>query len=112
MNETTTAIHNAHKARTGRRPNPLVLDPLDASHLEQIASSSFWPEFQSRKAKAILAIANGARVCDVTEQFGMSAPTLWRYRNRLLKGGVAGLLCEKRPTGRPRVKRWPEERLD
>ncbi|OAI55010.1 hypothetical protein AYO44_13735 [Planctomycetaceae bacterium SCGC AG-212-F19] len=110
MNESTTppiAIH-----RTGRRPNPLVLDPTDAAHLEEIATNSFWPDHQARKAKAILAITNGGRVCDISAQLGISPPTLWRYRNRLLKGGVAGLLIDKHPTGRPPLNRQPEKHLD
>lgn len=112
MHKNTTAPTDTSSRRLGRPPKAVILDAADAALLEQIASSPFWPEFQARKAKAVLAIAQGARVCDVVTQLHYSAPSIWRCRDRFRKGGVAALLIEGHRTGRPPKRRRLETSFD
>lgn len=112
MHANTTAPTDTPSRRLGRPPKPVILDAADAGLLEQIATNPYWPDFQARKAKAVLAVAQGARVCDVSDQLHYSAPSIWRCRDRFRKGGVAALLIEGHRTGRPPRQRSPEDSLD
>lgn len=94
MNTNTTARTDTPRHRLGRPPKPVIVDSADAALLEQIVSSSFWPDFQVRKAKAILGMARGGRLCDVSTQLNYSKASIWRCRDRFRKGGVAALLME------------------
>src|SRR5271168_1200161 len=86
--------------RIGRPPKRLLLDPADAAMLEEIANSPVWPAFQVRKAKVVLAMANGGRVCDVAAQLGYGLTSIWRCGEKFRKGGVAELLKVGHRTGR------------
>jgi len=111
MDDTTTPLPPS--IRHPSRPlKPLFLDAADVAMLEEIANCPVWPEFQIRKAKVIMAMANGGRVCEVSEQLGYGPTSIWRFRDQFRKGGVAGLLKVRHRTGRrPRQSRL-EDPLD
>jgi Homeodomain-like domain len=91
----------------GRMPDPIDLDPDDAAKLEEIVSSGAWPEFQVRRAKAILAIAKGAKGGETSKQLGIVHSTLWRYCKQYREEGLVGLLTVKPRLGRPKMRILP-----
>lgn len=112
MNETLAVLKHSHRRQSGRPANPLVLDANDAALLDQIATNGFWPEAQARKAKAVLAVAHGGRIRDVSAQLNYSPASIWRCRDRFRKGGVATLLIEGHRTGRPPKQRYSDAPLE
>jgi transposase len=55
-----------------------------------------------RRAKIILASADGESKTAVARRLGIANPTVWHWRNKWFDQGIAGLYGEARP-GRPRT---------
>src|SRR5919197_738994 len=78
----------------GRKPRRLLLAAHDKSILEQIARSRTLPWFQVQRARAVLAIAEGARVQTVAFQMQCDPSTVWRLCRRYEEAGLEGVLAE------------------
>src|ERR671915_1302803 len=74
----------------GRKPRRLLLAAHDKSILEQIARSRTLPWFQVQRARAVLAIAEGARIQTVAFPMQCDPSTVWRLCRRYEEAGVAG----------------------
>lgn len=85
----------------GRKPRRLLLAAHDKSILEQIARSRILPWFQVQRARAVLAIAEGARVQTVAFQMQCDPSTVWRLCRRYEEAGLEGVLAEMPRAGRP-----------
>ena len=80
----------------GRKPRIVAIAPGDVAALRWVASGSAVPSYQARRAKVVLAIANGLRTQHVAEEMEYDAATVWRICRRYEHGGLSGLLADER----------------
>jgi hypothetical protein len=85
----------------GRRPCPLSIDSHDRTILQEVARSEFLPWYQVRRARTVLAIAEGQRTSAVASRLECDAGTVRRTCRRYNDTGVRGLLEEPQRPGRP-----------
>lgn len=85
----------------GRKPRPLVLDPVDVPRLRQISRADSAPWYLVRRARICLAIAAGQRVRAVAAQLQCSTATVRRTGRRYRRAGSSGLLSRPQRSGRP-----------
>jgi hypothetical protein len=85
----------------GRKPRCFLLAAHDKPILEQIARSRTLPWFQVQRARAVLAIAEGARVQTVAFQLQCDPSTVWRLCRRYEEAGLEGVLAEVPRAGHP-----------
>jgi hypothetical protein len=85
----------------GRKPRRFLLAAHDKSILEQMARSRTLPWFQVQRARAVLAMANGARVQTVAFQMQCDPSTVWRLCRRYEEAGLEGVLVEVPRVGHP-----------
>jgi transposase len=87
--------------RTGRPKKPLVLTETEQQELESMAHRARTMPTLARRARVILACAEGQNNCQVARRLRISPTTVWKWRARFVSKRVAGLLDEPRP-GAPR----------
>ena len=81
-------------------PQPLDLAAPVRAELEAIVRSSRAPAGLVRRARLIVALADGARYTDLTARWGVAATSISRWKQRFAANGVAGLTDAPR-SGRP-----------
>ena len=82
----------------------IAIDVTSADHLrlERIAGDRNTPQKHSARARVILATAEGCGTQEIVRRSGLSKPVVWRWQERFMREGVAGLLRDKtRPPGKP-----------
>ena len=85
----------------GRKPRELALEGDDACILRQIARSQSLPWFRVRRARTVLAAADGERVERVADRMECDRATVWRTCRLYERDGVSGLLSAPQRPGRP-----------
>jgi hypothetical protein len=85
----------------GRRPRQLPIDPTDLPLLRQIARSDSLPWYQVRRARIVLANAQGVHNSTVAAQMQCNEATVWRTCRRYERGGLTGLLAPPPRSGNP-----------
>jgi transposase len=87
----------------GRRPEKLTLARQDANALHSVAHSDSLSWLEVRRAKIVLAIADGERRCSVAARLECDEATVWRTCERYRQDGLATLLADGRAghSGRP-----------
>src|SRR5215213_10029880 len=93
----------------GRKPRELTLEPGDVASLRQVASRQSLPWFQVRRARTVLAVADGERVERVAGRMQCDRATVWRTCRLYERDGVAGLLSAPQRPGRPERLSPPAE---
>lgn len=78
------------------------LSDSDRALLTSWARSSTVSAGRMRRARIVLAIADGAGTSAVSARLGLSRPTVIKWRDRFAAQGLAGLADEPR-SGRPKV---------
>jgi len=87
--------------RTGRPRTPLTVTPEEREHLESLAHRSRSAPQLARRARVILACADGRQTTAVARRLHLSATTVCKWRTRFLAERLEGLVDEPRP-GAPR----------
>ena len=76
--------------------------PEDRRRLEAIVADRSAPQKHVWRANIILATADGCGTFEVMRRSGKSKPVVWRWQERFMQEGVAGLLRDKtRKPGKP-----------
>src|SRR5215475_15456551 len=84
--------------------------PEDRSRLEAIVGDRNAPQKHVWRAKIILATAEGCGTIEIMRRSGKAKPVVWRWQERFMQEGVAGLIRDK--TRPPRLARLPAETVD
>nr|WP_213395325.1 IS630 family transposase [Yoonia sp.] len=80
----------------------LYLGPADRAELHALLSNRNTPRKLAWRAGIVLATADGQGTTEIMRRTGMSKPTVWRWQQRYLDEGVAGLKRDKtRPSRVP-----------
>ena len=87
--------------RTGRPKAPLVVADEQREQLKALTRSRSLPSGLVRRARIVLLSADGVTNKEIGTRLGLSQPTVAKWRNAFIRGGVDGLYDEPRP-GRPR----------
>lgn len=82
------------------RVRPITLSDADRAELERLQRASSTPAGLSRRARAVLLMAQGVAGVDVAERVGYTVVQVSRIRRRFAEGGVPGL-HERPRSGRP-----------
>jgi hypothetical protein len=91
-----------HIAFYGQAPRQAAADGSFASrdNLRQAKAAPSSPQKHVWRARIILLSADGVGTMAIARQAGVAKPTVWRWRERFLAEGIAGLVREKsRPLG-------------
>src|SRR5262247_1216389 len=76
--------------------------PGDRRRLEAIVGDRNAPQKHVWRAKIILATADGCGTAEIMRRSGKAKPVVWRWQERFMREGVAGLLRDKtRKPGKP-----------
>ena len=67
----------------------------DRARLEAIAADRNSRQKHAWRARIILATAEGCGTVEITRRTGKSKPCVWRWQERFMREGVAGLLRDK-----------------
>jgi transposase len=81
-------------------PRPIVLTASDRSELERLEKTPSAPAGLSRRAQAVLLMAQGLSGVEVAQRIGYTVVQVSRIRRRFAQEGLPGLLDRPRP-GRP-----------
>lgn len=80
----------------------LYLGPADRSELQGLITNRNTPRKLVWRAEIVLATADGQGTFGIMRRTGMSKPTVWRWQERYIDEGVAGLRRDKtRPSRIP-----------
>ena len=87
----------------GCRPEKLTVTQRDADVLQTAAHNGSLPWFQVQRARIVLALAAGERLCSVAARQECDTATVWRSCQRYRRGGLAKLFSDGRQDnpGRP-----------
>ena len=99
MSKTAT---QPQRTRTGRKPNPVHLNPDDERLLREVVECPYWAEWQLRRVKVILERAAGASIKELVQKVGFSRASIQRTCLTYAREGIAGLMTRKQITGGPR----------
>ena len=84
----------------------LYLSPDDRARLENLVADRNTPRKQVWRAEIVLATADGHGTAEVMRRAKTSKPTVWRWQERYLAAGGAGLMRDKtRPSRVPPLPR-------
>jgi putative transposase len=83
------------------RKQEIELSETEREGLNDLARSRTAPHGLVRRARIVLASADGVPNTEIARQVGLSIPAVGHWRKRFLEQGLAGLYGEHRP-GRPR----------
>jgi transposase len=84
----------------------LYLSPDDRARLEALVANRNTPRKLAWRAEIILATADGCGTAEIMRRAKTSKPTVWRWQQRYLDAGVAGLMRDKtRPSRVPPLPR-------
>ena len=84
----------------GKSPYEIVLTDEEKEELHRRANSYTLPEWQVKRAKIILAAANGYSNTDIAERLDCARKTVSQWRKRFFEERLDGLQDRPRP-GRP-----------
>jgi transposase len=80
----------------------LTLSPSQRADLQTLVRSGKTPQRVAARALIILAAADGTPINAIAQQFGVSRPTVYLWRERFQQAGLVGLLKDApRPGRRP-----------
>ena len=80
--------------------------PEDRRRLEAIVGDRNAPQKHVWRAKIILATADGCGTTEIMQRSGKAKPVVWRWQERFMREGVAGLTRDKtRKPGKPAAGR-------
>src|SRR3954453_20506396 len=79
----------------------------DRARLEAVVADRNSRQKHVWRARIVLATAEGCGTVEITRRTGKSKPCVWRWQERFMREGVAGLLRDK--TRKPRT--WPRRPL-
>ena len=86
--------------------------PEDRRQLEAIVGDRNAPQKHVWRAKIILATADGCGTAEIMRRSGKAKPVVWRWQERFMKEGVAGLTRDKtRKPGKPPLPAATVERV-
>lgn len=85
----------------GRRPRRLSIEPGDLPIFQRVARSDSLPWYQVRRARIVLADAQGVPTSTVALQMQCDEATVWRTCRRYEHGGLTGLLAPPARPGSP-----------
>src|SRR6202171_2344782 len=88
--------------RTGRRKQPLMITAEDRERLESLAHRPRTQRLLARRARVVLACAEGLDSQTVARKLRCSVGMVGKWRARFLKAGLEALYDEPRP-GTPRT---------
>jgi transposase len=88
--------------RTGRPKPPLILTPDEHDRLQSLAHRARSQPLLARRARVVLACAEGLDNQAVARKLRVSPGMVWKWRSRFLKARLEGLSDEPRP-GAPRT---------
>lgn len=97
---------------TGRPPIPVEIAEPDELVLKETARSQSLPFWQVRRARTLLAVADGERIKDVAQKLGCGIATVRRTCRLYQKGGLGAGLYRVKPPGRPARLSPPGPRAD
>ena len=84
----------------------LYLGPADRAELQTLLTNRNTPRKLAWRAEIVLSTADGNGTVEIMRRTGMSKPTVWRWQERYLDEGVAGLKRDKtRPSRVPPLPR-------
>jgi hypothetical protein len=101
MSDSCTTIE---RKMGGRNPFPVLLTSDEEKFLREIVASSFWSKSQTRRAEAVLGVANRERLCQVAAKIGYSVASIRRACRLFQKEGADGTRSED---GQAEEMRWP-----
>jgi len=84
------------------RVRPIVVNEADRAELERWQRASSTPAGLSRRARAVLLMAQGLSGVEIAERVGYTVVQVSRIRRRFAQSGVAGL-PDRPKSGRPRT---------
>ena len=73
----------------------------DRDRLERVVADRNSPQKHVWRARIILATAEGCGTAEIMRRAGVSKPCVWRWQERFMREGVAGLLRDKTRQARP-----------
>jgi transposase len=79
---------------------PIVVTEADRAELERLQRASSTPAGLSRRARAVLLMAQGLSGVDIAERIGYTVVQVSRIRRRFAEGGLTGL-ADRPKSGRP-----------
>jgi transposase/DNA-binding CsgD family transcriptional regulator len=82
------------------RVRPIMVGEADRAELERLQRASSTPAGLSRRARAVLLMAQGLSGVEIAERIGYTVVQVSRIRRRFAEAGVAGL-PERPKSGRP-----------
>jgi transposase len=83
--------------------------PEDRQRLEAIVADGNTAQKHAKRARAILATADGCGTNEIMRRCGLSKPVVWRWQERFMCEGVEGLLRDK--TRKPGKAPLPPEKV-
>jgi len=95
------------------RVRPIVVSEADRHHLERLYRAPSTPAGLSRRARAVVLMAQGLPGVEIAERVGYTVVQVSRLRRRFAEHGVAGLHDRPRSgrpptiTARKRARSWP-----
>jgi transposase len=85
----------------------ITVTPDDRRRLEAIVGDRNAKQKHVKRAKVILATADGCGTNEIMRRSELSKPVVWRWQERFMREGIAGLLRDK--TRKPGKKPLPAE---
>jgi transposase len=94
-------LYKEASMRTGRPRTTLIVTPEERLRLESLAHRSRSAPQMARRARIVLACAEGQPTTTIARRLHLSATTVCKWRTRFLRDRLEGLVDEPRP-GAPR----------
>ena len=88
----------------------VTVSAADRERLVAVVADRNSPQKHVSRARIILATAEGCGTAEIMRRAGVSKPCVWRWQERFMREGVAGLLREK--TRKPGLPPLPPALVD